>query len=62
MNKLFSYFRNNGLKSLTNRGYKNGDKERSHQETAHFVRAETNDNQSSQGKRFENICYNCGKK
>ena len=46
----------------TRRGYKNGDKGRSHQGTAQPGRAQKNDNKSSQGKRFKGIWYNCGKK
>ena len=48
-------------KSSTKRGY-NGDKRRSHQGTAQLERAQKNDNNNSQGKRFEGICYNCGKR
>ena len=49
-------------KSSTKRGYKNGDKRRSHQGTAQPKRAQKNDNRSSQGKRFEGNCYNRRKK
>ena len=45
----------------TKRGYKNGDKGRSRQGAAQPGRTQKNDNQSSQGKRFEGICYNCRK-
>jgi len=49
-------------KPSSKRGYKNGDKRRSHQGTAQPERAQKNDNRSSQGKRFEANCYNCRKK
>ena len=49
-------------KPSTKRGYKNGDKGRSQQGTAQPRRVQKNDNKSSQGKRFEGICYNCVKK
>ena len=42
-------------KQSTKRGYKNGEKERSHQRTAQSGRTQKNDNKSSQGKRFEGI-------
>ena len=45
-------------KPSSKRGYKNGDKRRSHQGTAQPERAQKNDNRSSQGKRFEANCYN----
>ena len=47
-------------RSSTKRGY-NDDKRRSHQGTVQPGRAQKNDNNNSQGKRFECICYNCGK-
>ena len=49
-------------KSSTKSGYKNGDKGRSHQRTTQPRRTQKNDNNSFQGKRFEGIRYNCGKK
>ena len=45
----------------TKRGY-NGDKRRSHQGTTQPGRTQKNDNQSSQRKKIEGICYNCGRK
>ena len=45
----------------TKRGYKNGDKGRSRQGAAQPGRTQKNNNQSSQGKRFEGISYNCRK-
>ena len=48
-------------KSSNKRGYKNGDKRRSHQGTAQLGIAHKNDNKSSQRKIFEGICYNCKK-
>ena len=49
-------------KSSTKRGYKNGDKRKSHQGNAQPGRAQKNDNNKSLVKRFGGICYNCGKK
>ena len=45
----------------TKRGY-NGDKRRGHQGIVQPGRAQKNDYNNSQGKRFEGIYYNCGKK
>ena len=43
--------------------YKNIDKGRSHRGTQNLPwRAQKNDNRSTRGKRFEGICYNCGRK
>ena len=40
----------------------NGDKKRNYQGTAQPGRAQKNDYNNSQRKRFEGICYNCKKK